>query len=77
MIDWRQYPNKRPYVDKEYLITYKTNTRGRGVTADRWLPIGCWDKFADFEVLAWAELPEPFKEKRNDKMAYGKTQKIG
>ena len=57
-VKWHPYPQERPIEDKDYLITVKCR-RTRKVTA--------WDSvngyfYIEGDVIAWAELPEPYEE---------------
>jgi len=52
---WHKYPEEKPHKEGSYLIS--TNTE---VYIDTW-----WDNYwvdTDEPVIAWMELPEPYKE---------------
>lgn len=62
-VDWKPYPENKPSDEDEYqdfLITIFDGSN-TSVTIDQWLSVGCWDRYLDFEVIAWAEKPEPYK----------------
>lgn len=72
-IEWSQYPKNRPLRTDDYLITIK---RGHKlyVTKD------CYDvNEGNFEiefntkVIAWAELPEPYKPEMSEGETSSKT----
>ena len=61
-VNWHPYPQERPIEDNDYLITVKyRHTR----------KVMKWDSvngyfYIEGNVTAWAELPEPYKEQKND-----------
>ena len=62
-VDWHPYPENKPTEEdayKDFLLTIDAGL-GPFVTKGQWLSVGCWDAYLDIEVLAWAELPEPYK----------------
>ena len=61
VIEWHKYPQEKPKVENLYLVSIRD--RKRDFTSASWWesPIyafGNWDK----DVMAWAELPEPYEE---------------
>ncbi len=61
VIEWHQYPQEKPEEYDEYLVTVKVEQDLFTFTT-YWLPEG--NTFIDFsrDIVAWAELPEPYKE---------------
>ena len=62
-VKWHPYPQEIPVEDNDYLITVKYSRRAKKVTT--------WDSvngyfYIEGNVTAWAELPEPYKEQKND-----------
>lgn len=60
-IEWHPYPQEKPLKCGKYRVSIKT-ARG-SFTFTTWLSIrdlsdGFWDKY----LIAWAELPESYKE---------------
>lgn len=67
-VDWHPYPKEKPTEEdayKDFLLTVDVG-RGAFVTKDQWLSVGYWDTYLQDEVIAWAELPKPFEEKKVD-----------
>lgn len=65
-IQWHKYPEETPGYYGDYLITYtipvkSPENRTEVTYFDRWTDGNCWDVFKDKDVIAWAELPEPYK----------------
>ena len=62
-VDWHPYPETSPDQKDDYRDFLLTIDAGYGpfITIDQWLSVGCWDRFLDKDVIAWAELPEPYK----------------
>ena len=57
-VKWHPYPQERPIEDNDYLITVKYRRRRKVMK---------WDSFNGYfnvyvDVIAWAEMPEPYKE---------------
>ena len=59
MINWIPYKEKEPEEGKRYLVTVNFNNELL-VDIDDYFSYG-WDDWHD-AVVAWAELPEPYKE---------------
>ena len=58
-VKWHPYPQERPIEDNDYLITVKYSRRAKKVMK--------WDSFNGYfniygDVIAWAEMPEPYEE---------------
>ena len=67
-VDWKPYPENKPSDEDEYqdfLITIFDGSNA-SVTIDQWLSVGCWDRYLDFEVIAWAEKPKPYRPEVKD-----------
>ena len=63
LVNWMPYPENKPTEEdefKEFLVTIDCGL-GQFVTTDQWLSVGCWDAYLDRDVLAWAEMPEPYR----------------
>lgn len=62
-VDWKPYPENKPKVSCDYLVTFKFKRLGLrfvgtalySTTKKRFFPNPL------LSVLAWAELPEPYK----------------
>ena len=73
-IDWRPYPKEKPTKFDEYLITLlDKRDNSLSVATDSFFPAedfidldDGWaiydESLCDFKVVAWAEMPKPFKE---------------
>ena len=61
VIEWHPYPQEKPEEYDEYLVTVK-DEQDLFTFTTYWLPEG--NTFIDFsrDIVAWAELPEPYKE---------------
>lgn len=61
VIEWHQYPQEKPEEYDEYLVTVQDGQDLFTFTT-YWIPEG--NTFMDFsrDIVAWAELPEPYKE---------------
>ena len=61
VIEWHPYPQEKPEEYDEYLVTVK-DEQDLFTFTTYWLPEG--NTFIDFSryIVAWAELPEPYKE---------------
>lgn len=58
-VDWHPYPEDVPDIDKGYLVTIKNKIGQRYTTTDFWEKEGFI--FRDISIIAWAELPEPYR----------------
>lgn len=58
---WHPYPKEKPFWDDEYLLTIY-NGLYRDIAISNYDSDDGFDDFIDDEVLAWAELPETYKE---------------
>ena len=66
-MNWIPMKKFQPMREGWYLVTLKDtgNTQSHVVETDYWDDLGeCWDIFKD-SVLAWTELPEPYREAQN------------
>lgn len=66
VIEWHTYPEEKPKEDDQYLVSVNMWNKSYTSTS-RWISSkdgfkDVWDKF----VYAWAEMPEPYKEQKND-----------
>lgn len=62
-VDWHPYPDKKPDVWGIYLATASIYEE-RDISVILWLPSE--NKFFgedEYHILAWAEMPEPYKER--------------
>ena len=72
---WNKYPNKKPKEDGYYLCTIDTGYRyeigiirymNKGKENEGWYSYyayyGEWQQEDDETILAWMELPKPYKE---------------
>ena len=60
-IEWHKYPQEKPEEYDEYLVTVQDG-QDLFTVPTYWIPEG--NIFEDFsrKIIAWAELPEPYKE---------------
>ena len=60
-IEWHPYPQEKPEEYDEYLVTVQVGQDLFTFTT-YWLPQG--NTFIDFyrDIVAWAEMPAPYKE---------------
>ena len=60
-VKWHPYPQEKPEEYDEYLVTVK-DEQDLFTFTTYWIPEG--NTFIDFsrDIVAWAELPEPYKE---------------
>ena len=68
-INWHKYPDEYPPKYDRYLITIPSDAEDEGV----YVTIAYWDAVNEYfhtpsiyDPIAWAELPEPYKEVKND-----------
>ena len=69
MMEWIPVSDRHPSWDdlhKQFLVTYVTRTGKRHVTKTMWWGANLWGKNVNGNVIAWAEMPEPYKEETND-----------
>lgn len=61
VIEWHPYPQEKPEEYDEYLVTVK-DEQDLFTFTTYWIPEG--NTFMDFsrDIVAWAELPEPYRE---------------
>lgn len=76
-VDWHPYPKEKPKKSGRYLVTIVSEFMGKRVTTDDFYdykellenynrgPRYYW-YYHNGEVIAWAELPEPYKSEVND-----------
>lgn len=61
-IDWHPYPQKKPALYVLVLVTIEFSKDLRKVSVDYLTPIeGWWKHCLGERVIAWAELPEPYR----------------
>ena len=61
-IVWHKYPQEKPKKDDEYLVPVKVGDE-IFTSSTRWIDsIGIFRLMWDGRILAWAELPDPYKE---------------
>ena len=60
-IVWHKYPNEKPTKDGLFLITHKFGNRKEVAMAYLTKDIN------SNNLIAWAELPKPYKEEKHDK----------
>lgn len=60
VIEWHPYPQDKPYCDDNYIVSVKIG-KSEYVTVSMYFDDE-FENFYDCEVMAWAELPEPYKE---------------
>lgn len=65
VIEWHPYPQEKPEEYDEYLVTVK-DEQDLFTFTTYWIPEG--NTFIDFsrDIVAWAELPEPYKEENHE-----------
>lgn len=61
MINWIPFAKKEPAEGKQYLVTVRYKNK-LFVDVDDYFSYG-WDDWGD-AVVAWAEMPEPYKEEK-------------
>lgn len=64
VIEWHKYPHDKPYCDDNYLVSVKIG-KSEYVTVSMYFDDE-FENFHDCEVMAWAEMPEPYKEENNE-----------
>ena len=65
---WHPYPKEKPKRDKEYLVTCVHQDGNKFIFIDFWFSAtgeGEWFT-APEKVIAWAELPEPYRPEVNN-----------
>lgn len=61
-VNWHQYPDEMPDSGKDYLVTIEGPDGTRFVCMSHFMYLTEWIKPNKyFKVIAWAELPEPYK----------------
>ena len=61
-VHWHSYPNEKPDILIHYLVSAIYNG-SIFTTIDMWIPKREWIlKVDEVKIIAWAELPEPYKE---------------
>ena len=62
-IVWRKYPQEKPTVDDQYIVSIRLGKVSFTATAD-WKNVkGKFQDVFNENIIAWAEMPEPYKEK--------------
>ena len=62
-IVWRKYPQEKPTVDDQYIVSIRLGKVSFTATAD-WKNVkGKFKVMFNENITAWAEMPEPYKEK--------------
>lgn len=60
---WHLFPNEKPDKRGRYLVTARCYRGARFTMTKLWVPnIGWFLKEDGLEIIAWAEMPEPYKE---------------
>lgn len=63
---WHKYPNEKPEKYREYIITVNIRQHLYTTTAD-WMPdLNKFFSYRNEVIVAWAELPKPYKEENNE-----------
>ena len=66
VIEWHPYPKEKPKKSDDYLVSIKAGDKFFTYTA-YWIDtIGIFELRCDGRILAWAEMPAPYKEQKND-----------
>ena len=62
-IVWCKYPQEKPTVDDQYIVSIRLRKDNFTATAD-WKNVkGKFQDVFNENITAWAEMPEPYKEK--------------
>ena len=63
-VKWHKYPNEKPEKYREYIITVNIRQHLYTTTSD-WMPdLNKFFSYRNEVIVAWAELPEPYKEEK-------------
>ena len=65
LVDWHPYPETKPEPYFTCLVTIRSPHKVF-VRCDYMTPNEGWWKNSDNEVIAWAELPQPYRPEVND-----------
>lgn len=62
-VDWHPYPEETPQSGDNYLVTVidQSDHKTRYVGTALFLNVTGWNVSSRYRVIAWAELPEPYK----------------
>ena len=61
-IVWRKYPQEKPTVDDQYIVSIRLGKVSFTATAD-WKNVkGKFKAMFNENITAWAEMPKPYKE---------------
>lgn len=61
-IVWRKYPQEKPTVDDQYIVSIRLGKVSFTATAD-WKNVkGKFKVMFNENITAWAEMPKPYKE---------------
>lgn len=61
-IVWRKYPQEKPTVDDQYIVSIRLGKASFTATAD-WKNVkGKFKGVFNKNITAWAEMPRPYKE---------------
>ena len=61
-IVWRKYPQEKPTVDDQYIVSIRLGKVSFTATAD-WKNVkGKFKGVFNKNITAWAEMPKPYKE---------------
>ncbi len=61
-IVWRKYPQEKPTVDDQYIVSIRLGKVSFTATAD-WKNVkGKFKGMFNKNITAWAEMPKPYKE---------------
>ena len=66
VIEWHQYPKEKPKKSDDYLVSINAVDKIFTYTA-YWIDtIGIFELRYDGRILAWADMPAPYNEQKND-----------
>ena len=61
-IVWRKYPQEKPTVDDQYIVSIRLGKDSFTATAD-WKNVkGKFKDVFEKDITAWAEMPKPYEE---------------
>ena len=73
-IEWHPFPQEKPSETECYIVTVKTNWLPNfsteafyNATQNQWYEANTSYSIASPQVIAWAELPEPYKEANDER----------
>lgn len=65
-VDWHPYPLELPDSGKNYLVTVEAEEGFRYVYTAMFMYVSGWLKDKNHKVVAWAEMPKPYKPEEDD-----------